>query len=138
MHLNDDLSFAPLGDMEPLDLDDLTATDEKEPLVEWDTDTETTSRKEVVVIKSAFQQRASAEEKRLAETTNSEFWCCLVFQSAEQAEAFAAAMGEPGSRFVNGLKAAEACGVAMPRAGKHRGTRPIDRDWARIARKKGE
>lgn len=66
----------------------------------------------------AFKARAKAEEKRFELATDSEYWTCLCFQSREQADVFAAAMGgiTPGEKYVDGVQVARALGIKLPPA----------------------
>lgn len=77
-----------------------------------------TTRRELSEYEAAFKARAQAESKRMELATDSEYWTCLVFQTREQAEAFAAAVPwlEQGAKYVDGVQVARSLGIELPPA----------------------
>lgn len=63
----------------------------------------------------AFKDRAKAEEKRMQDATDSEFWLCVCFQNRKQKEEFLAKLGllADGDKYLNGQKVATAIGVEL-------------------------
>jgi hypothetical protein len=67
-------------------------------------------------VQKAFMDRNKAEAERFQLATDSEYWCCLVFQTREQKEHFLAAMHwmTHGDKYIDGVKAAKSLGVDVP------------------------
>ncbi len=78
---------------------------------------ETDSLAEMEALQEGFAQR---KRKRLDSgrelNTDSEYWCCLCFQTREQKEAFLVAMGwiAMGDKYLDGVELARRQGVALP------------------------
>lgn len=77
-------------------------------------------------IKSAFMERAKAEDKRIQLVTDSEFWCCFCFENRDQKDAFLKALGlwEAGDKYVNGILAAKKLGIDLGKPVAWPGVRP--------------
>ena len=69
--------------------------------------------KKVAEIKTGFMARANTDQKRLDLVTDSEFWCCLCFETREQKNAFleATGFGEADDKYVDGRVAARKMGL---------------------------
>jgi len=57
-----------------------------------------------------------AEDQRRTDTTDSEYWCALVFQSREQVDAFVRAAGWllAGDKYIDGRFVAKKMGIRLP------------------------
>lgn len=80
--------------------------------------TEEGTKEDIAKVKSAFQQRSEAEQKRFELATDSEYWLCVCFQSRDQKEEFLQASGlEPlGDKYLDGWEVAKKLGVKIARA----------------------
>lgn len=87
----------------------LASTKQQKPV-----DPEADSSKELNALQAAFAERARNEAARKELATDSEFWCCLVFQTRDQAEAFAESLGQPGEKYLDGRPIAKRLGVSIP------------------------
>lgn len=88
---------------------------------------------EMEIIESEFAARKRIEAQRLKKGTDSEYWCCLCFQDREQADAFAAALRQPGAKYLDGVKAARLLGIELPDSPVPFGRARIDPKWAKMA-----
>ena len=77
-------------------------------------DPATGTAKELNALQSGFAARAQAENARRELATDSEYWCCLVFQTRAQAEAFAARFAGPDEKYLDGLQVAKALSIDLP------------------------
>jgi hypothetical protein len=70
------------------------------------------ARAELDALKSEFQIRADAENKRVKDVTDSEFWFCVCFHNREQKQAFLdlTGWGRLGNKYINGIVAASLLG----------------------------
>lgn len=77
---------------------------------------EADSAAEMAALQSGFAARARQEAARFQAATDSEYWCCLCFQSREQKEAFLRCMGwaELGDKYLDGLEIASRQGISLP------------------------
>ena len=93
-----------IPDPNPLDSVDLTG------------EIEADSKAEVSAILSAFQDRSRRETEAKVEALDSEFWCCLCFQTRSQKEAFLQAMkwDHLGDKYLDGQKVAQIQKVQIP------------------------
>jgi hypothetical protein len=76
------------------------------------------AQEEVDEIAQSFRQRMQRENRRLDFVLDSDYWCCLVFQSSEQLLAFLNATGwrRLGERYIDGLAVARAMNIDLPPA----------------------
>lgn len=76
------------------------------------------TRDELTALQAGFRQRAKDEGKRFMEATDSEYWCCLCFQTREQKEAFLTALQliQFGDKYLDGQLVAKQLGVPIPAA----------------------
>ena len=67
----------------------------------------------VAEVKTGFMAKANAEAKRTELVTDSEFWCCLCFETREQKNAFlvATGFGEADDKYVDGRVVARKMGI---------------------------
>ena len=67
----------------------------------------------VAEVKTGFMARANGEAKRTELVTDSEFWCCLCFETREQKNAFlvATGFGEADDKYVDGRVVARKMGI---------------------------
>lgn len=107
--------------------------------VEFSPDIEEASTQQLDAIQSGFRERAKAEAERFKSTTDTGYYVTVVFQSAEQVDAFLAKAGiETPGRFIDGLEMADAFGVDLPKATVPRMAPKIDRKLSRLVRQPGE
>lgn len=73
-------------------------------------------KEELGEVAAGFRARAKAETARRSSATDGDFYCCVVFQSQEQLEAFirAARLGKPYDRFLDGRDLASKMGIELP------------------------
>ena len=66
-------------------------------------------------VQKGFMERNRAEQERFRLATDSEYWCCLVFQSREQKEQFLQAMKwmVHGDKYIDGVKVAKSLNVEL-------------------------
>ncbi len=86
-------------------------------------------RADMTALQKGFNARRQQEQERFYEAVDSEFWCCLCFQTREQKDAFLRALKllHLGDKYLDGVKVAEVLGVA--------GALPPGPDWNRRQRK---
>jgi hypothetical protein len=84
--------------------------------IEYTGDDAVDAAQEFNEVQKAFMDRNKAEQERFQLATDSEYWCCLVFQSREQKEAFLHAVNwmTHGDKYIDGVKAARTLGVEIP------------------------
>jgi hypothetical protein len=78
-------------------------------------DLEVDARADLEEVKSDFQKRSKAEEKRREQITDSEFWCCFCFETREQKEEFLLKLKllDLGDKYLDGIAAAKILGVKL-------------------------
>lgn len=112
----------PLGDEAglPDDSAPLERPEAEDPFaaVEYTGSVEADSLVELAALKTAFGQRAAAERGRFVAATDSEYWCCLAFQTRAQKERFLQAMGwiALGDKYLDGVAVAARQGIELPPA----------------------
>lgn len=113
----------------------LATVDLREPEAEPDIDPESDSARELALLEDSFKGRALREQARFDLVTDSEYWCCLCFQTREQVEAFLAATGwaPREEKYIDGVAVAKALGVAIPGSPPIPKTRGISKKLARLA-----
>lgn len=82
-------------------------------------DVEKDSAQETSAILTAVKAADAAEKHRFEDTTDSEYWVNLVFQSRAQKEAFLKAMNwlQHGDKYIDGQVLARQQGIALPASG---------------------
>jgi len=70
---------------------------------------------DVGAAEAAFRERIKREEKRRRDTTDSEYWCCLVFQSRAQKNDFLNSTGwiRDGNKYIDGRFVAKKLGIRL-------------------------
>jgi hypothetical protein len=98
---------------------------------------ETASIAEIAAVTNAFKDRKTQDQKRFVQATDSEYWCCLCFQTREQKDEFLAKMNlaDLGDKYLDGIDVAKRLHItltsetpAMPRLS-------IDRKFTALAQK---
>ena len=86
--------------------------------VEYPGNVEGDAQAEIGALESAFLSRAKNEEKRRRFATDSEYWCCLCFESREQKETFLRALDwiQHGDKYLDGLDIAAQMKIPLPDA----------------------
>ena len=69
--------------------------------------------KKVAEIRTSFMARTQAEAKRVELVTDTEFWCCLCFETRDQKDAFlkAANLFDIGDKYLDGRQVAKRLGI---------------------------
>jgi hypothetical protein len=69
--------------------------------------------KKVAEIRTAFMQRTKNEAARVELVTDTEFWCCLCFETREQKDNFLKAAGlfDIGDKYLDGRQVARKLGI---------------------------
>jgi len=77
--------------------------------------TEQDLKQEFNEIQKGFMERNKKEQERFKLATDSEYWCCLVFQTREQKEQFLHAMKwmVHGDKYIDGVKVAKQLDVSL-------------------------
>jgi CO dehydrogenase/acetyl-CoA synthase beta subunit len=88
-------------------------------------------------VRATFSTRAKREHARLADSDDSEFWCCLMFRSAEHKRVFLERLGllSLGDTYVDGHLAAATLGIELPPAGPVARPRPPATRWKEFVRR---
>ena len=83
--------------------------------IEYTDDDEVDTAEEFNEVQKSFMARNKAEQERFQLATDSEYWCCLVFQSREQKEQFLRAMRwiVHGDKYIDGVKVAKSLNVDL-------------------------
>jgi hypothetical protein len=83
--------------------------------IEYTDNDEVDTAQEFNEIQKGFMARNKAEQERFQLATDSEYWCCLVFQSREQKEQFLRAMKwmVHGDKYIDGVKVAKSLNVDL-------------------------
>lgn len=78
-------------------------------------DLEVDGREGLEKVMSAFQLRAKAEERRMEDVTDTEFWFAMCFETREQKEEFLQKLKllDLGDKYLDGLAAAKILGVKL-------------------------
>lgn len=86
--------------------------------IEYTGNDATDAKAEFNEAQKAFAERNRKEQERFRLATDSEYWCCLVFQTREQKEAFLSTMKwiRHGDKYIDGVKVAREMGVEIPAA----------------------
>ena len=96
-------NIASKGSEHPFDKIEYTGNDEVDTAQEFNE------------VQKGFMERNRAEQERFRLATDSEYWCCLVFQSREQKEQFLQAMKwmVHGDKYIDGVKVAKSLNVEL-------------------------
>mgnify|MGYP003353035516 CR=1 FL=1 len=83
--------------------------------IEYTGNDEQDTAQEFNEMQKGFMERNKAEQERFRLATDSEYWCCLVFQSREQKEQFLQAMKwmVHGDKYIDGVKVAKSLNVEL-------------------------
>jgi len=83
--------------------------------IEYTGNDEVDTAQEFNEVQKGFMERNRAEQERFRLATDSEYWCCLVFQSREQKEQFLQAMKwmVHGDKYIDGVKVAKSLNVEL-------------------------
>jgi hypothetical protein len=121
-----DASFEAGDAMGDDDLDAMLGDDEGEldpdkdalAKVKYTGNAETDSKEEMSAALRAFKEQAKKESQAFSDNTDSEFWCCIVFQSRDQKEAFikALALVADDGTYIDGVRAAKKLNIQLPPA----------------------
>ena len=84
-------------------------------VIEYTGNDEVDTAQEFNEVQKGFMERNRAEQERFRLATDSEYWCCLVFQSREQKEQFLQAMKwmVHGDKYIDGVKVAKSLNVEL-------------------------
>ena len=84
-------------------------------VIEYTGNDEIDAEQEFNEVQKGFMERNRAEQERFRLATDSEYWCCLVFQSREQKEQFLQAMKwmVHGDKYIDGVKVAKSLNVEL-------------------------
>lgn len=114
----------------------LAALHSKSPLdaIQDTGDAEVDCAAEVSATLKAFKEQAQAEAKLFQDTTDSEYWCCICFQSRAQKEAFLRALAVPPDedKYVDGVALAKAMQIELPPASVRFVEREVERSMVEI------
>lgn len=96
--------------------------------------------KEQSEVLDGFKARQDAEQDRLVNTIDSEYWFAVCFLNREQKDRFLEALGLDGlgDKYLDGLEVAKRMKVPLPVAPMASRKKPIDRKLAGLVRGTGE
>lgn len=98
-------------------------------------DPETDSTSDLDELHASFRKRAEMENDRFQNTTDSEYWFAVCFQTREQKDAFLRAMNLflIGDKYLDGLEVAKQLGIDIPKADiKYLPDGKVDKDFAKF------
>jgi hypothetical protein len=83
--------------------------------IEYTGNDEVDTTQEFNAIQSGFMERNKREQERFFLATDTEYWCCLVFQTRDQKEQFLQAMKwiVHGDKYIDGVKVAKSLNVEL-------------------------
>ncbi|OCG77376.1 hypothetical protein A9G42_05580 [Gilliamella sp. Nev6-6] len=93
------------------------------------------SKSDLNEVQAAFRKRMKMENARFQNTTDSEYWFAMCFQTRAQKEAFLRAMDLflLGDKYLDGVEVAEKLGIDIPDANiKYLPDGKIDKDFAKF------
>lgn len=104
--------FAVAQDPFSVDLDEVDTEAEEPP----PDSLEAMAAEELDEIAAGFRRRMQREAERLDLVLDTDYWCCLCFQTYDQLVAFLQATGwrRIGERYLDGLAVARALGIELP------------------------
>jgi len=77
------------------------------------------AKAELEAIQTGFMRRLKKERERTIDKFDTEYWCCLIFETREQKEAFLAALKitvAEGDKYVDGYVIARRLNIELPAA----------------------
>lgn len=95
-------------------------------------DPERDSAADLGELEKGFRKRMKDEQNRFRDATDSEYWCCVCFQSRAQKEAFLSKIGVLiyGDKYLDGQVVAEKLGIEIPTADiKYNKSDKVDKAW---------
>ncbi|MBA8886147.1 hypothetical protein FHW12_000338 [Dokdonella fugitiva] len=101
--------------------------------------TEADAKADLDALVGGFRERAKAESRRFELATDSEYWCCLCFQTREQKEAFLGALNLllHGDKYIDGRVVAKQLGISLPAADvPYNTSAKVDPTWVEFIDKK--
>lgn len=96
---------------------------------------EVDSKADLDEVQASFRERIKTENSRFQNTTDSEYWFAMCFQSREQKDAFLRAMNLflIGDKYLNGVEVAKQLGIDIPEANiKYLPDGKVDKDFAKF------
>lgn len=93
------------------------------------------SKADLDEVKKGFRERIKMENSRFQDTTDSEYWFAVCFQSRAQKDAFLKAMNLflIGDKYLDGVEVAKQLGVEIPEADiKYLPDGKIDKEFAKF------
>jgi ribonuclease HI len=136
--MKDDFNFDDMNFDFDLDLDEPKKRKKKDadPLanVKYKGNLADDAHAEISAVKAAFVERAKKEKERYEIATDSEYWCCLCFQTRAQKEEFLNKSGiiKHGDKYIDGREAAKTLGIEIETPDPQYGKVKIDQklaDW---------
>jgi len=87
------------------------------------------SKDEMREVHNAFKDRAKNEQARFMRAVDSEYWCCICFQTREQKEAWLKATGLAaiGDKYLDGKRVAAKMRVILPSVPKSQPIKAVDK-----------
>lgn len=93
------------------------------------------SKADLDEVQASFRKRIKMENARFQNTTDSEYWFAMCFQTREQKEAFLKAMDLflIGDKYLDGVEVAKKLGIDIPPASvKYLPDGKVDKDFAKF------
>lgn len=93
------------------------------------------SKADLDEVQASFRERIKTENSRFQNTTDSEYWFAMCFQSREQKDAFLRAMDLflIGDKYLDGVEVAKQLGIDIPEANiKYLPDGKVDKDFAKF------
>lgn len=93
------------------------------------------SKADLDEVQASFRERIKTENNRFQNTTDSEYWFAMCFQSREQKDAFLRAMNLflIGDKYLDGVEVAKQLGIDVPEANiKYLPDGKVDKDFAKF------
>lgn len=93
------------------------------------------SKADLDEVQASFRERIKTENSRFQNTTDSEYWFAMCFQSREQKDAFLRAMDLflIGDKYLDGVEVARQLGIDIPEANiKYLPDGKVDKDFAKF------
>lgn len=100
-------------------------------------DVEAVAREELNDVQQGFKDRATREDQRFVDATDSEYWIALCFQTREQKEDFLreAGLTDLGDKYLDGMQVAKRLGIALVSRIPSLPRFKIDPTWSRLTRR---
>lgn len=93
------------------------------------------SKADLDEVQASFRERIKTENERFQNTTDSEYWFAMCFQTREQKNAFLRAMNLflIGDKYLDGVEVAKQLGIDIPEANiKYLPDGKVDKDFAKF------